>query len=116
MDSFEAKLSLSSILKRNPVIYIEYNFQEGFSIGKYYTFNKAENLYEITYDIACVLDMYNEYYIVPAFNWRTKKADMCFRTQHPQTAIRNLSRELFMRWDAIEFFLLAEEHGKKGER
>lgn len=115
MDKFEAKLSLSSLLKRNPVIYIEYTIKDGFSVGKYYTFNKTEKLYEVTYDIACVLDMYDEYYIVPAFNWRSKKADMCFRSHHPQTVIRNLSQELFLRWNAINFFLLLAEQEEKGE-
>lgn len=111
MNKFEAKLALSSLLKRNPVIYIEYEIQENkYSCGRYYTFNKVTNLYHITFDIACVLDMYDDFFLVPAFNWRTKRAEKCIKTRHPETLVRDLSQELFLRWNAIKFYSL------KGER
>lgn len=108
MDKFESKLTLSALLKRCPVLYVEHNIYGVYSYGRYYAITDNE-VRHITFDVAMCLDMLNEDSIVEVLNRKTTKAEKCLKIRRPDSAIRDLSQFLYGRWNAIKFYSLENE-------
>ncbi len=108
MDKFDAKLFLSGLKTKN-ILFVEHwkGDATGDCAGRFYAITDKQGLLHITHQLLTFMEIENFYTVK---HLRLKTGVPCIRVKDPITFMRDVSEELYGRWNEFNVAILEKNN------